>query len=484
MNMPEKATPWQIVKEHYTFLDVHGNPMEERPYQINTVNELAPLPRAGYYLGIGTGKTATSTASALFKLRDQGADVVLVVMPPILISGWYEWLTQRVIPKDGEPLKVVKYAGTPKQREAIKFRGADFVLMSRDIFKRDFEHIVRTLRGTKIVYIRDEADDIKNVSTQNYKKTVEIINVYGADFLPLTGTPLSTPIDGYALIKQVAPTIYRNLHHFENVHVAERDFFGNVQRWQNLDLLAENIKVNSVRLQRREIRGDLPPVDYDPKYYDLAPDHYKLYKTLAEEQLLELGNGGKIDGTTEQALAFALQQIIVNYDHFSGDPKNVSVIFEMIDQIMTDLDGEKLIIVANYQMSNRKVLQHLAKYNAVAIYGEISPKAKDAAKDRFINDPTCRAMTIHPKAAGFGVDGLQFVCSNMLFIELPGIAKDFHQTVGRLDRDGQKNPVNVMLAVANNTLQVRRMKALVANDELVGKVQPNIKDLRESIFGG
>ncbi|MFZ3012150.1 MAG: hypothetical protein WA045_00460, partial [Nitrospira sp.] len=78
MNSP---TPYSIVRSHFTF----PPDIEEREYQINTVNDLGPLPRAGYYLGGGTGKTFIATVVALFKRLMQGAGTTVITMPPILL---------------------------------------------------------------------------------------------------------------------------------------------------------------------------------------------------------------------------------------------------------------------------------------------------------------------------------------------------------------------------------------------------------------
>src|SRR5690606_29473404 len=131
------------------------------------------------------------------------------------------------------------------------------------------------------------------------------------------------------------------------------DFFGKVTRWQNLDLLKENMKVNSARVLKEEVLHELPAITYTPLYYQLDPAHQKLYTRLADEQLLELEAGGKIDATQESALYHALQQIVVNLDHFSGNPGARSAAFDIIDQVIEELDGRKLVLFANYRLTNR-----------------------------------------------------------------------------------------------------------------------------------
>jgi hypothetical protein len=100
------------------------------------------------------------------------------------------------------------------------------------------------------------------------------------ELMLLTGTPISRPGDSFAYIKLRSPEIYRNLTHFERLHVGERDFWDNVVRWENLDFLHENLMLNSVRLLKREELGGEDPL-YDPIEYELDDEHYRLYKKLA-----------------------------------------------------------------------------------------------------------------------------------------------------------------------------------------------------------
>ena len=129
------------------------------------------------------------------------------------------------------------------------------------------------------------------------------------------------------------------------------------------------------------------------------------------------------------------------------------------------------------------LLRELAGYGAVAIYGDVSVSDKRNALEKFTNSQACRVILLQPSSAGFGVDGLQHVCSDMLVVEAPTTPGPFQQVVARLDRDGQKNPVHVRIAVAQGTVQVGMFRDLLENDRLANKVQGGYKDLRDSVYG-
>ncbi len=461
-------SPYETVLEHFTL------PFPLRPYQIKSVNRLAPLPRAGYYHDQGVGKTVTATTSCLYKMATNAIVANVVIMPPILLTMWERWLNQ--IPG----IEVVRYAGTPKQREKIKLRG-HFFLVGMQIFKSDFDYLERAFRGARLNVMVDEAHSIKNVSSGNYKMVRDFAE--GRDLMLLSGTPVTTPGDGYAFVKLIAPHIYRNKNQFDNLHVGKTDFFGNVTKWKNEDHLAANMRVNSDRVLREEVLRDLPPVIYTPILYELEKRHQRLYEQLAEEQILRLESGGKIDATTAQALYHNLQQIVANYDYFSGNEKDVSAAFEVVDQVMSEMAGRKLVIFGNYRMTNRTLLRRLAKYGGVAAFGDNTAKQNQASIDRFINDKECQVFIGQPTSVGYGVDGLQKVCNDALFLETPTIPRDFHQAVARLYRSGQTSSTHIRIAVAERTIQVRLHKNLLVKDEVVNNLVGGWKNLRDAIYG-
>lgn len=462
---------YEAVRAAYTL------PFDPYPYQGDTIEELGPLPRAGLYLDPGTGKTFCSTVVALHNKITRGAQTI-VAMPPILLVGWEKFLRQ-ISPK----LRITVYRGSPKQRLEMDL-GADFVLMSTVIFKKDFDRLDKHFRGKPVTLIVDEATSVKNISSDNHKMVHNFVLNHDCALMLLTGTPLTTPADAYAYIKLIAPGTYRNLGQFEKIHIEERDFFDKPVKWRHLDVLAKNMLINAKRVIKEHVLDQLPPVTYTPMFYELEPKHLKLYNKLAEEQLLLLKDGGKIDATNSSALYNNLQQIVLNYAHFAQEPGARPAGYDLLDEVLDELGDRKLMVISNYRLTNRALTEYLRPHNAVAVFGDIAPAQKDRNLKRFEEDPACRVLVGQPTSVGYGVDGLQAVCSDLLFMESPIVPRDFEQTLARLYRDGQAFNVHCRIAVANQTLQVRLHKSLLDKDDLVTRVQGKFDNLRNLIHGG
>ncbi len=281
-----------------------------------------------------------------------------------------------------------------------------------------------------------------------------------------------------------SPLIYRSQTQFELLHVDERDFFGQIKTWKNLDSLAANFRLNSVYRSKADIAAESPVAKYVPIYYKLSKPHMKLYNRLMEEQLLELGDGSKIDATTANALYHAAQQIIVNFGYFAGDERLQSTTLDLIDEVCSEIDvgnpaSSKLIVWAIYKRTNALLVDHLAPYNAVAAYSGSDSKASVA---KFLNDPLTRILNANPGSAGAGLNP-QGVCNHALFVETPTRTIQFQQCSGRIDRLGQRFTPIIRIGVALGTIQETLYKNLLKNDDLVNKVSNSKVGIRQAIYG-
>lgn len=470
-------TPWEIITSNFQFpTKIRGNPFVPMPRQIESINKLAPLPNQGQWHDMGTGKTFIATAIALYWIVMERLPIV-VIMPPVLVTQWARWLAL-ITPT----LRVCAYKGTPDERKEMSL-DADFVLVGVQIFKKDIARFTAKFGGRRFVLIVDEATIIANVRSAQHEMVYDF--AIGAIQIPMTGTPADPPPNSYGLMKFSAPGVYKSLKWWENDHaVFDTVRKDEVVEWKDLDVLNKNLLINADRILRSDIydKHQKPQVVEVP--YDLDPVHWKLYKKLAEEQLLLLPNGGKIDGTTANRLRHALGQIIMNWGHFSGNPKHRSSAYDLIDQKMEGLAGGKLVVFAHYRMTVANLVQHYGKkFNAVQINSEVTPRQKDRAKELFIESDKCRLIVIQYRSGGLGLDGLQWVCNHAIMLEPPQQPYLIHQAICRLDRGGQNHRVMIDIAVAQKTLQVRGFKKLLDNDDTVNEIVRNAFELRKELYG-
>lgn len=466
--------PIDLVLERYAF------PFPPKPHQADTVNKYGKLDRHGYGWKPGCMKTMGTTLHACYLNSVKATKQWIILVPPIVLRNWSRFLEKVIDRSTGKPVTQTLYAGTPQEREALSL-ATQFIMMSYDIFKRDFDKLEAHFVDRKVGLIADEAHKIKNMETDNYKYVKKMFD--NRPMLLATGTPITSPDDAYTYMEFTNSKAYYSKRHFEQLHVGERDGYEKVSKWVNLDVLQKNFLVNWTMYRSEDIRSDDQPVTFIPIVYDLAPAHLKLYDQMVEDQMLEFDDGRVIDAISATALYHKCQQIVCNWDVFSQNETCQSAGIELVEEVLDEIGSEKLMVVANYRMTNATLLRRLEPYGAVQIVGGLTDKQRNASLDRFIGNPTCRVLIIQPEAGGVGLDGLQHVCNEGIFLECPTIPRQFEQAYARLAREGQKRQVNWRIAVANKTIQVKLHRDLLNKDATVVKVTGGIKTLREAIHG-
>ena len=101
----------------------------------------------------------------------------------------------------------------------------------------------------------------------------------------------------------------------------------------------------------------------------------------------------------------------------------------------------------------------------------------------FMDDIDTRILIGQPQSCGAGLN-CQEVCSEALFLEYDTTSLLSRQSVGRIVRVGQKRKPTIRFAVAAGTVQERLLKQLLVNDDLVTRIEPTKRGLREALMGG
>ena len=144
-----------------------------------------------------------------------------------------------------------------------------------------------------------------------------------------------------------------------------------------------------------------------------------------------------------------------------------------IEQYLKDwkeVNTEKLVIFGVH----KEGLEYLSKkFKSTLIAGGVSVENKHKLIKEFCkNDEVFLFGNI--ESMGTGVDGLQYICSNMLIIELPWRPSDIEQVVGRLYRSGQTLPVMATFMLADETIDEDMWNMLAEKEQVTEAVNKGI----------
>ena len=305
------------------------------------------------------------------------------------------------------------------------------------------------------VIICDESHRIKNPQAQVTKAIKQLPSIRR---VALTGTPvLNHPDDLWSQLHFLDPEIAgRNYWNFVNRFCEVEDghfgkkIIGVTPSSSAKDLLSKTLSLISVGGHNHNVTAGKNKIDIE-----LEMDHAqkKLYRQTTNLVIDDLNKQGiTVKNAMDQMVK--LQLISTNCQSFkSVDEQGVEKIicprnpkFEWVKDWLED-NEEKVVVFTKFAKAAKELNKYLEKnkINSVLYIGEMSEKTRTASKEKFGQYNAVRVLIGTIGALGTGVDGLQHVCNNVIFLDrdwTPGINEQAEQ---RVDRSGQKDMTNIWL---------------------------------------
>ena len=450
------------------------------------------------YLGweMGLGKSIASILPAI--LEPEKYNRVLIVCPANVKRGW---LHDMKSDWGLDPTEWTMYDSVSSQC-IVSYFDERFVLVNYDILGKYEKEIMEKPFD---MIICDEAHMVKNDKTLNYANIYKIIsNNPDAKLVLISGTPASNRMnDLIAPLKLSRHPLGDNRKAFEDRYLL-RGARNKVIGAMNQEELHRRMASWMIRRTQAKTIG-LQKVIFSRFYFPLGKykeQYDKIIAEIKEERadfeafvhtnsdiikewnlLCEAYDKARRDhGDTSESRGIASAKRKFrdeNWDvidrYLSDDglkstthimslnaitamakvPGVISHVEELLGskrEAFEDGSGRapKVVIFGGFTKPLQMLKDHFGD-RAVLITGSVNSEQRHEAKDRFINDPKCEVFIGNMKAAGVGINGLQDVCNDAVFINMPLVPMDFEQALARLNRKGQKLGVRcgIMLCEAS-----------------------------------
>lgn len=187
--------------------------------------------------------------------------------------------------------------------------------------------------------------------------------------------------------------------------------------------------------------------NYIPIKLPMTLEQRNLYKDIVN---LALDNLEKQGVTIKNAMDQIVkqQQVTTNCCKFVEAGCKSNPKFDWIRDWLEDNEGEPLVVFTKFAETAKALSDYLNKQkigNELFI-GEMSGKSRLKARESFVQHSAVTRVLIGTIGAlGTGTDGLQYVCSNVVFLDrdwTPGLNE---QAEDRINRSGAKGMTNVWL---------------------------------------
>lgn len=408
-------------------------------HQRTTASFLTMHRRAFCFNEQGTGKTASVIWAADYLMKLGLVRRALVLCPlSIMQSAWQADLFQCAMHRT---VTVAHHRDAKRRRELIQ-EDSDFVVLNYD----GLEIVLNTVLedGRFDLIIVDEANALKNPSTDRWKTFAKLLRPDSWVWL-LTGTPAAqSPEDAYGLAKVVNPgNIPKFKGAFKDMVMTKITQFKWVPK-PNATEVVHRVLQPAIRFTKEECL-DLPDMTYTTRDVPLSRQQEKYYTQMRTDMLM-LAAGEEISAVNAAAKLTKLLQIscgavyadsgeIVDFDCKS----RMSVLREVIDE-----SSHKVLVFAPYRHSIYAISEELKKsgYTVGVIDGGVSPGKRTELFNKFQTTPDPRVLVIQPQAASHGVT---LHAANTVVYWSPVMSVETYlQANARVHRAGQKNRVTIV----------------------------------------
>ena len=420
----------------------------------------------GYGMGgiladdMGLGKTL-QVLSYLLALKEGGQPLPsLIVCPASLVLNWEEEC-KKFTPQ----LTCVAMDGDAAHRAVLarRWAEADLVVTSYDLLRRDED---RYAEQPFYACILDEAQAIKNHTTQKYKAVCQVRSQVR---FALTGTPVENRLgELWSIFSFLMPGYlppYKNFcARFEKPIVQEED--ANAVRRLN-QLTGPFI----LRRMKADVLRELPPKTENVHRIELDTEQRKLYLAAVVDAREKLRAAKPEDKMAVFAVLMRLRQICCDprlvADNWSGGSAKLDACMELVTAAVEG--GHRILLFSQFTSMLDLLAQRLdeAGVSHFTLQGS-TPKPVRAELVRRFNAGEASVFLISLRAGG---TGLNLTAADIVIHYDPwwNVAAQ-NQATDRAYRIGQKNPVQVYKLIAQDTIEEKIVELQQAKQSLADTV--------------
>lgn len=454
--------------------DSRGFTYEPRDYQIEALGYA--LDKGNIINGddVGLGKTFES----IMYTETTNSFPCLVVVPASVKYNWKEKWEEIT----GNKRDVAVIESSPKKSNPNRW-DAEVVIINYDIIGKKqgkgatvkFEELIK-IDWSMIIF--DEAHFLKEKTSQRAMAAKKITQGE-MKIQMLTGTAvMSKPVELWNLLvlakreKQIAKDWMQFITRYCGGY---RGKFGWVTdgATNTIELNRKLREVCYIRREKKDVLSELPDVTKQVIQMPIT-NITKIKRALAD--LISYIKETKGDEAAESAME-AEHLVAINVLRKLAIEGKMKAIEGYLRDWKQAENGKLLIFGIH-----KEGLEHLStKFKSMLIAGGVSSIDKQKIVKKWISNDDM-FLFANMQSAGTGVDGLQKVCSNMLILELPWRPSDLVQTIGRLDRSGQKSSTTVSFMLSEETID-SEMWSMLEDKEAVAEAVNKGIDIRRNKSG-
>jgi len=199
----------------------------------------------------------------------------------------------------------------------------------------------------------------------------------------------------------------------------------------------------------------LPPYVFSDHWVDLPPAQRKQYNKIERKMMVELESGREVEvfnaaSLTNRCLQFASGAIFL----VPGEPAFEAIHklkLDALHDIIGELSGEPVLVAYQFRHEAERILKDRRFKGFVWFSSKLGEREANQLLDDWVAGRV-PGIIGHPASVGHGIDRLQHGGRTVVWYGAPWSYRMYHQTNGRLRRNGQTKPVLVPRILVRGTV--------------------------------
>jgi SNF2 family DNA or RNA helicase len=430
-----------------------------RDYQQVAVDKLSLVEAAGIFDEMGTGKTVMAIALDLIRRKSYNGKTLIVTLGGPMFDHWSAHF-ERYAPH----LRVVQL--DPKRRASSwsTFRGVP----PGDVYIVHWEALRLMPELLEITWLHVIADEVHRIMHRQNAMTKSMKKIKTYFKLGLSGTPSSGRPDLlWSILNWMYPKQFRSYWKFFERYVNYSNIPG--QSWKQITgpkneaELQAIIEPFTIRRLKKQVLPHLKVMPPDIRYVKLSAQERRAYDQMRDDMVTWVRDQRSQSDEIAPVIAQAIVTKIMRLRQFASAyaevlPDNtvrmaepsakIDACMQLIEQSLDE--DKKIVVFSAFKQLVWLLNDRLAakKIDVATVHGDIPKPERLEHVKRFQNGDTM-VFTGSIKAGGTGID--LFASSHLVFLSEEWSPIENNQAVGRLDRIGQTEPVQVTKLFGENT---------------------------------
>ena len=447
-------------------------------YQVKTVGHIMQHEQCMLHQAMGLGKTI-ATLTAIADLFDTLSIKAVLIVAPLRVCQTV-WRQEAAKWNHTKWLRFSLIHGNADKRMRAVRRQANVYLINFENLKwlQDYMETVFLKQGRYLPFdmvVYDEISKLKNARTRqgtNRGKAAMKMLPFIRRRVGLTGTPASNgllDLFGQYLVVDGGQRLGSSFEAYRTQYFYQTDRAG--YRYAPFEHTPERIAsvIGDVTISMSaEDYLDMPNLITNDIMLKLPQSHRGIYDAIEKEMIVELQSGRQVEVFNQASLVNRTLQYangaIYTEPGGSAWEQIHDIKLDALEEIVEESAGQPILVAFEFRHDAAKIMKRFK--DAVWFSSDLTEKEAVKAIEDF-REGRLRMLIGHPASMGHGLDRLQQAGHIVVWYGLNWSLDLYDQTIARLWRQGQTQPVIVHRLLMDDTtdLVVREALTRKASDE-------------------